>query len=101
MNKFIILLMLMIGVSFTLQAQTKKEKAFNKAHKVLLKEYTTENKSIKRYYRCDKITNGEKKTACYLKQDKEISKNLKWFDKKEKKLIKKYGDGVSVFAYKY
>ena len=95
----------MMGVS--LMAQTKKEKLspeevqFNKAHKALLKEYQKEDKSIKSYYRCNKIKNKDHRDACYISQEEEIRKNLKWFDKKEDKLIKKYGDGVSVFAYKY
>ena len=108
MKYIITLLILMMGVSLVAQenaikncSKTSEEKAFNKEHKILIKEYISENKSIKKYYKCNKIKNSKKQLQCYSNQEKEIIKNLKWFDKKEKKLIKKYGDGVSVFIYKY
>ena len=96
----------MLGVTFMANGQTnrklsKNEKAFNKSHRILIKAYIEENKSIKAYYRCDKIKDSKKQLQCYSHYEKEVIRNLKWFDKTEAKLIKKFGDGVSVFAYKY
>ena len=96
----ILITILLISISVNAQKKTKKEKKFVKAHKALVKECLREDKSIKTYYKCHSIRNNERQLKCYTKQNKEITDNLKWFDKKERKLIKKFGDGVSVFVYK-
>ena len=108
MKTLLIVVLFLFGVIGVTNAQTqvqqkmsKEEKKFIKTHKRYVKEFNTENHQIQMWYKCENDKDDATRKGCYEDKEKAFKKNLKWFEKKEARLIKKYGDGVSVYAYKY